>query len=88
MFLGLLRFTGLIRYDTQAEEEIMDRTDSRYPYTYAADYLREKIGDDYGRGLISRAAASRVRTLIADACGLDDIHVAEKLADAFLAEKS
>lgn len=59
---------------------------SRYPYTYACDYLREKVGDDYGKGLISRSAASQIRTAIADVAGLDDHELAEKLADAFMVE--
>ena len=43
----------------------MDKTDSRYPYTYAADYLREKVGNDYDKGLMSRSAASQARSVIA-----------------------
>ena len=60
--------------------------DTRYPYTYAADYLRMKIGDDYGKGLISRAAAAHAKALIAKAMGIDEREVACKLADAYLAE--
>jgi hypothetical protein len=58
--------------------------DSRYPYTHAADFIREKVGDDYGKGLISRAAASAARTAIAKVLGLSDEAVAAKLADAHL----
>ena len=57
---------------------------SRYPYTFACDYLREQIGDDYGRGLISRGAASHVRGLIAKATGINDREIACKLADEYL----
>lgn len=60
--------------------------DTRYPYTYAADYLRMKIGDDYGKGLISRAAAAHAKALIAKVMGVDEREVACKLADAYLAE--
>lgn len=60
--------------------------DTRYPYTYAADYLRMKIGDDYGKGPISRAAAAHAKALIAKAIGIDERVVACKLADAYLAE--
>jgi len=56
----------------------------RYPYTYSADYLRMEIGDDYGKGLISRSAASRLKTLVADALGLDERKVAEALAEKFI----
>jgi hypothetical protein len=60
--------------------------DSRYPYTYSADYLRMKIGDDYGKGLISRAAAAHANMLIAKVMGVDEREIACKLADAYLAE--
>lgn len=60
--------------------------DTSYPYTYAADYLRMKIGDDYGKGLISRAAAAHAKALIAEVMGIDEREVACKLADAYLDE--
>lgn len=61
------------------------KKNSRYPYTYAADYLREEIGDPWDRGSpISRAEASRARQLIAKAMELDDRDVAEALADKFI----
>lgn len=63
----------------------MDKTDSRYPYTYAADYLREKVGNDHDNGLMSRSAASQARSVIAEVLGLEDADVAQKLADAFIA---
>jgi hypothetical protein len=44
-------------------------SDSRYPYTYACDYIRQAIGDDYGKGLISRSAASIAMSVIAIALG-------------------
>jgi hypothetical protein len=44
-------------------------SDSRYPYTYAYDYIRQAIGDDYGKGLISRSAASHAMSVIATALG-------------------
>ncbi len=56
---------------------------SRYPYTYACDYLREAVGDDYGKGLISRSAASHIRSTIAKALNLEDETVAMVLADEF-----
>lgn len=61
--------------------------DSRYPHTYAADYLREKVGDDYGKGLMSRAAASVARDVMAKALGLNPETVANLMADAYLRER-
>ncbi len=60
--------------------------DTRYPYTYAADYLRMKIGDDFGKGLISRSAAAQAKSLIAKAIGIDEHELACKLADVYLSE--
>ena len=53
---------------------------SRYPYTYAADYLRQIST----HGDLSRADASRIRKTIAAACGIDDATVASALADLYL----
>jgi hypothetical protein len=54
---------------------------SRYPYTFAADRLRMAVGDDYGKGLISRAAASTCMREIALALGMKDHQeIAEALA--------
>ena len=58
------------------------KENARYPYTYAADYLRMKIGWD--KGLISRAAASRARKLVAEALGFNDRSVAEILAEKYI----
>ena len=41
------------------------KVDTRYPYTYACDYLREASDVQ-----ISRANASRIRMLIAEAAGI------------------
>jgi len=67
-----------------AASELNAGLGGRYPYTYACDYIREQIGNDYGKGFISRAAASRARSLIAKAIGIDDREIACKLADEFL----
>lgn len=64
------------------------RDSQRYPYTYAADYLRMKVGNDYDKGLISRAAASRVRHLIAEAIGMSDEEIAVKLAEKYIEENA
>ena len=54
------------------------KEDSRYPYTYACDYLRTKVGAH-----ISRSEMSQIRSLIAAALGMDDRFVAEMLANEF-----
>lgn len=64
----------------------MDKTDSRYPFTYAADYLREKVRDGDG-SILSRSVMARVQTVIADAMGMDDkIEISKALADKFIQE--
>jgi len=53
--------------------------DTRYPYTYACDLLREAAGLE-----LSRSGASKIRQLIADVLCLDDEQVAQKLAERYL----
>ncbi len=60
---------------------------SRYPYTFAADHIRMKVGDDYGKGLISRSAAAQAQQVIADALGIDKETISKALADAYLREQ-
>lgn len=55
--------------------------DSRYPYTYACDYIRQFGGYDKGGVRLSRSDASQIRTAIAKAIGMDDEELAKKLAD-------
>jgi len=58
--------------------------DSRYPYTYACDYIR-MAGPVGPEGVVlSRSDASQIRQRIADALGMDDNELACKLADAQL----
>lgn len=57
--------------------------DARYPYTYAADFLRSLAGYGEHGTKLSRSDASRVRSGIAMALGMDDAELAEKLADYF-----
>ncbi len=66
----------------------MKNTDTRYPYTYAADFLRMKVGDDYGKGLISRAAASQMISVTAKALGVESVEISKKLADAYIDEEA
>ena len=67
-----------------------EMTDSRYPYTYAADYVRGFV-TDYDETLrvqkttMSRSEASQARKAFAIALGMDDEELARKLADAYLA---
>ena len=58
-----------------------NQNSNHYPYTYAADYLRMSLGREAD---FSRADASKVRTVIAEACGMDDDELACCLADQFI----
>ncbi|MCB4358462.1 hypothetical protein [Quatrionicoccus australiensis] len=58
--------------------------DGRYPYTYAADYVRGLAGYTEGGTKLSRSDASQVRQGIAKAIGVDDKELAEKLARYYL----
>lgn len=59
-------------------------TDSRYPYTYACDFIRN-LGPVGGNGVVlSRSDASQIRSGIAQALDIDDEELARKLADAQL----
>jgi hypothetical protein len=62
------------------------RNSTRYPYTYAADYIRMKVGDDYGKGLISRAAAAQAQTIIAKALNIDKETISKALAELYILE--
>lgn len=64
----------------------MNKDSPRYPYTFACDYLRMKVGDDYVKGLPSRAAMSHARSVIANVLGIEDKELAERLADRYLEE--
>ena len=59
-------------------------TDSRYPYTYACDFLRSAAPWDEHGCTMSRSDASQVRQLMSLALGMDDKEVAERLADTFI----
>jgi hypothetical protein len=61
--------------------------DSRYPYTYACDYLRMFGGADKSGVRLSRLDASRIREAVAKAIGMDDEELAKKLADYYLANE-
>jgi len=60
-------------------------TDSRYPYTYACDFIR-MVGPVGPKGVVlSRSDASQILQRIADVLSMDDHELACKLADAELA---
>ena len=66
----------------------MGKSSSRYPYTYAADYIRGIISGS-GKPLaekLSRSEAASIRKHIADCIGASDEDVAKALADHFLRE--
>ncbi len=59
--------------------------DSRYPYTYACDYVRALAEFGEGGMNISRAAAAQVIIGIAGAIGMSDDELARKLAGLYKA---
>lgn len=63
---------------------MMQKTDSRYPYTYAADALRTVAGFSEGSTKISRYDASQIRAFIAKAIGMDDENLAKLIADKYM----
>lgn len=62
----------------------MDKNHSRYPYTYSCDYIRTFAGCDTSGTKMSRAEATEVRHAIADAIGMDDKELAEKISDYYI----
>jgi len=61
----------------------MNKTDSRYPYTYAADYLRTIVKNSDG-SILSRAVMAHIQQVIANAMGIDEIEISNALADKFI----
>jgi hypothetical protein len=66
---------------------MLSKEDSRYPYTYAADYLRGEVGHDNGK-LISRAAAAVMVDRASKALGIDSSILANALADRYIAKEN
>lgn len=62
-------------------------TDTRYPYTYAADYVRSLGGYGEHGTKLSRSEASQIRSGIALALGMDDAELARRLADYYKANE-
>lgn len=71
-----------------------DRTKhSRYPYTFACDYVRMHVSDiDVRLGIplptISRSQASQAIGVIATALGMEKEELAKRLADAYIAQEA
>ena len=63
-----------------AQPEAAAFSPSRWPYTYACDHLRHRLGS---RTVDSRGEASQYRQRLAEAAGLPDRFVAELLATAY-----
>lgn len=63
-----------------------DKKDMRYPYTYAADYVRMTARRSDGE-LFSRSEAAAVRQTIAKAIGMDDAELSAKIAEHYLANE-
>ena len=64
-----------------------EKVDTRYPYTYACDFMRAYGGAGSGGVKLSRADASKMREQIANALGMADGDLATKLADFYLANE-
>jgi len=59
---------------------------TRYPYTYAADYVRGLAGYNESGTKLSRSDASTMISAIAQALGLEKESLCKRLADAELAK--
>lgn len=60
--------------------------DSRYPYTYACDFIRSLVDYNEHGTKLSRSDASNIRSTIAKIIGMDDEELACKLANQELAK--
>ena len=58
--------------------------DSRYPYTYAADALREIAGYKDGSTKLSRSDAAQIRNHIATILDMCDEDLAKLIADQYM----
>jgi len=59
-------------------------TDSRYPYTYSADYIRSLVGYEN----MSRSDAAYIVGQIAKIIGIDDKELKSKIADQYIQEQN
>ena len=60
-----------------------EKTDNRYPYTYACDLIRIRAGYGNSGTKLSRSDASQIRELFSKVLNIPDVEVANKLADYF-----
>lgn len=60
---------------------------SRYPYTYCADFIRKHGPHDGLSPKLSRADAASLKAKIAEAIGMSEVDLANRLADAYLREE-
>ena len=65
---------------TKGNNMTLQATDSRYPYTYSADYIRSVAGYEK----ISRSDAALIVSLIATILGMDDKELKKKIADKYI----
>ncbi|MCY1407648.1 hypothetical protein D3C76_134810 [compost metagenome] len=65
----------------------MSSEDSRYPYTYACDFIRSIAGYGEGGTKLSRGDASQILVHIAEIIGMPDEELARKIADHYLANR-
>lgn len=66
----------------------MDTEDTRYPYTYAADYVRSLAGYGEQGTKLSRSDASQICAGIAIALGMEESELARRLADYYKANEN
>ncbi|EOZ4881808.1 hypothetical protein ACSETC_31125 [Pseudomonas aeruginosa] len=62
----------------------MSKEHSRYPYTYASDYIRNVAGYGEGGTKLSRSDASQILNSISEIIGMPKEEMARKLADYYL----
>lgn len=61
--------------------------DSRYPYTYACDAIRDVVGyNEFLSTKLSRSDAAQIRQYIANAIGMSDEELAKKISDKYVNE--
>ena len=63
---------------------------NRYPWTYAADFIRaipDTSNDDFEETKLSREEATRILRMFAEVCDFSAEDLAVALAERFLADK-
>ena len=62
----------------------MNKDNGRYPYSYAADYIRGVVGYDNGEMKLSRADAASIMSEIALILDMDEAELKRKVADEYI----